>query len=240
MEVVEQPPKAEELRLLLDWDTRSDQARSRRAGTLSIAAHVAVLIVLASLPREVFRPAPERRHVTPLVAPPPELTQKAPNNGKVSKSFDLESLQPRPRVHVPASPPPSAPVRLPPQPKPIAPPAALPEPPKVEVASKDAGPKLPVSLPPAGPPPPQIQAEEHPKLAFENVGAVPSGKPQGPGKLALPSNSVDEAVRNLARSGGGGMSVGDVAPSGGGIAEALNQSPKLGKQGSNLQLLSDP
>jgi TonB family protein len=239
---VEPPRNGEELRLLLQWDTAGDQARSKRAGVLSIAAHVAALIVLASVPREAFRPAEPARHVTPLVAPPRELTQTTPNRGKISRTFDVESLKPRPRIQVPPSPPsttrPQSPLSMP-KPKPSQP-DALPEPPKVELASREPGPKLPAGVPQA-PPPPQIQPDEHPKLAFETPGAAPAGKPAGLGKLAPPSASVDEAVRNLAHGGGGGgLTVGDIGLGMGGIGESINQPPSPGKQGSNLELLSDP
>ena len=87
------------------------------------------------------------------------------------------------------------------------------------------------------PPPPQIQTEEKPKLAFETPGAASSGKNQGLGKVAPPSSSVSEAVRSVSRgSSGGGISVGDIETG----PEAINQPPSPGKQGSNLELLSDP
>lgn len=247
MEAVEQPQKAQgpsadsnELNLLLQWDT--DQTRSKRAGTLSVVVHVAVLIILASVPREAFRVIVTERHVTPLVAPPPELTQRAPNRGKISKSFDIESLKPRPRIQVPPSPPsttrPRAQKLTMPKAVPNRPLDALPEPPQVAIA-KDNGPKLPEGMPQA--PPPQIQTEEQPKLAFETPGAAPAGKPGGLGKLAPPANTVDEAVRNLSHGGGGGgLIVGDVGIGTGGIGAAINQPPSPGKRGSNLELLSDP
>jgi TonB family protein len=90
-------------------------------------------------------------------------------------------------------------------------------------------------------PPPEIKTEE-PKLAFETPGGGnPAGKTQGLGSVAAPSASVGEAMRNVARGGsGGGLVVGDVGVGEGGIGDAINQPPSPGKQGSNLELLSDP
>lgn len=238
METVEQQVQnGEELRLLLAWDTQSDRLRWRRAGTLSIAAHLVVIAALASMPREVFRAPLVERHFTPLVAPPAEPTQREPNRGKVSKSFNIQALLPRPRIQIPVSPPSTARPKAPTlsEPKPV----SVPEPPRIEVASKDAGPKLPGTLAPP-PPPPQIQTEERPKLAFESPSAPPAGKGDGLGKLAPPSSSVSEAIRNLAHGGGGGIIVGDAGVGAGGIGDAINQPPSPGRQASNLELLSDP
>src|SRR5579872_5967977 len=238
MEAVETPQNTEDVRLLLAWNTEADQARSRRAGTISVAAHVLGIIILLSMPRQVFRVEPEVRHVTPLVAPPTELTQREPNRGKVSKSFNIESLQPRPRIQIPRSIPSrkaqlSKPAVEPSQPAP------LPEPPKIEAASK--GTNLPAGMSQAPPPPPQIQPEEKPKLAFETPRAAPGGNTQGLGKVAPPSTSVAEAMRSVVQGeAGGGIVVGDLGMGDSGISGALNQPPAPGRQGSNLQLLSDP
>ncbi|MCU1275085.1 MAG: TonB family protein, partial [Bryobacterales bacterium] len=137
MEAVEQPQNAEDLRLLLNWDTEGDDARHRRAAIVSIAFHLIALMVLLLLPHEVFRSPVETRRVTPLIAPPPELTQNTPNRGKISKEFNIQAVKPRPRIQIPPSPPsktrPKAPVLSAPEPK-ASPPAALPEPPKIDFA----------------------------------------------------------------------------------------------------------
>jgi TonB family protein len=245
MEAVEVPQTTEDLRLLLAWDTASDQMRSRQAGSLSIAAHIVVIVILFSLPREVFRPAPQpHRTVTPLVFPPREPTQKAPNTAKISKSFNVESLLPQPKVQLPLSRPSTTrPRALQPPPTPVAkpsPPATMVEPPKVETALKDTGPKIPDGVPPAPAPPPQIQTEEKPKLAFETPGGY-AGSGQGVAKAAPPSTSVTDAMRSLARgSGGGGLVVGDLGAGEGGLGPGINQAPAAGRQQSKLQLLSDP
>ena len=247
MEAVEVPEKTEEVRLLLAWDTAADQARSRRAGTFSIATHIVAIAILLSMPRQVFQLAPQpHRTITPLVFPPKEPTQKEPNTGKISKSFSVESLLPRPKVQLPPSAPSTTrPRAMTPPPTPASKPslpAPLPEPPKVDAASKDGGPKLPDGLTPA-PAPPQIQAEEKPRLAFETPGGQTAGSGPGESRMAVPSTSVADALRSVAggSAGGGGLVVGDVGVGGvGGLGAGINQSPAAGRRESKLQLLSDP
>lgn len=238
----------EPLQLLLEWENDWDRSRWRKAGFLSILAHVVAAIVLLLLPaaqpvapRET---APTRR-VTPLVAPPSELTQKAPNRGKVRNELNAEAMPARPRIQIPPSAPSTtraaapkpAPSFAPPIPKQNTP--ALPEPPKIEAAARDTGaPKLSADQAP----PPQIQSQERPKLTLENVAPTnTSPAAKAPGKLAAPNSSVSEAVRQVARGGSsGGLTVGDVPAGPGGIGEGLNLPPAPGKTGSNLELLSDP
>jgi TonB family protein len=229
MEAVEQPQTAEDLRLLLNWYTEADRQRTRRAGSVSAAVHVLAIVALLLAPRQVFQMKEEPHRITPLIAPPVAVTQTAPNRGKISKEFNVESVEPRPAIHVPRSAPRFA------QPKTSSPPsqpAPLPEPPKIE--QETGGPKLPVAVAQA-PPPPQIKTEE-PKLSFEAPGGSAPVKNQGLGRITAPSASVAEAMQNLAHGGGGGgMVVGD-----GGVGDDVNQLPAPGKQGSNLELLSDP
>lgn len=246
MEAVEVPEKAEDVRLLLAWDTAGDQRRSRRAGTLSIATHIVGIAILLSLPREVFRPRPEpHRIITPLVYPPKELTQKAPNTEKVSKSLNVEALLPQPKVNLPVSRPSTTrPRALAPPPTPASKPRApapLLDAPKVDAAVKDMGPQLPAGLTPAPSPPPQIQAEEKPKLAFETPGESTSHGTGTP-TMAVPSTSVADAMRSVATgsSGGGGVVVGDLGAGSGGLGVGINQAPGAGRRESKLQLLSDP
>jgi TonB family protein len=230
MEAVEQPQTAEDLRLLLNWDIDADRRRTRRAGSVSLLAHAAAILALVLVPRQAFQMKEEPHRVTPLIAPPVDVTQNTPNRGKISKEFNVESVQPRPAIHVPRAAPHFA------QPKPSSPPsqpAPLPEPPKIE--QETGGPKLPVAAQQAPPPPPQIKTEE-PRLAFETPGGTSPAKNLGLGRLSAPSASVSEAMQNLARGGGGGgMVVGD-----GGVGDDVNLLPAPGKQGSNLELLSDP
>src|SRR5262249_36958466 len=151
MDTVIEPQKSDpELRLLTEWGTTAP-ARWRESATVSLTAHITLVILLASLPRGVFQ-TPKRileaHKITPLVAPPFELTQPDPNKGKVSKNVNIESLTPRPRMHLPRSAPPTTrPAAQPPAPTPfVAPPAPvpkavpapqIPEPPKLETALND-------------------------------------------------------------------------------------------------------
>jgi len=210
---------------------------------------MAAIIGLMLMPRSWTEPVERAvaRHITPLVAPLTEPTQPVPSKAPLSKEFDAEALAPRPRVHIPPSPPSvnrpaarfSSPAPAPAQ-RP-SPPPQLAEPPALDTAGLRAP-----EGPPVAPPlvqPPRIQAQEKPKLAFENPGAGSTPVPgRGTGRLQAPSSSVDEAVRSVARgAGGGGLTVGDAgAPGIGGIGESLHQPPSPGRQASNLELLSDP
>src|ERR1700721_1329253 len=92
-----------ELHLLTDWGR--DQSRIRDAGLLSVTAHVVVIVALILVPHGTVAPPPRREasHITPLIEPPTELTQKAPNKGKITKEISAEALPPRPRIKIPHS-----------------------------------------------------------------------------------------------------------------------------------------
>ena len=229
---------APELQLLTEWER--DSSRTREAGVLSLLAHAAAITALILAPRSLM-PPPRRMEtlVTPLIEPPTELTQKAPNKGGISKEITVATIPPRPRILIPPALPssthPAAPEKTPAQ----APPP-LPEPPKVEPAREP-----PHGLP-AGPqtaqaaPPPQIQPAEKPKLAFETpTEPPPSG---GQGRIPVPDTSVSGAIRSLARNGAqGSMTVGDAGDfGGGGISPGMNLPSSPGRSASSLQLLSDP
>lgn len=236
-----------ELDLLTHWGDPGEGSRKRTAGVVSVLVHATVVILLAVVPAGLVESPRvlEAVHITPLIEPLTELTQKAPNKGRISKEFEAREVAPRPRLQVPGGAP-FAPrprplnVPAPPAPKP-APPVALPEPPKLEAAAKEAPrPALPVSQAPA--PPPQIQEAEKPKLALENVGR--SAAPLSPDqrRVPIPDDSVRGAIR--ATPGGlptGGQAVGDAGALGaGGYGEALNVPSTSGSQGGLVQLLSDP
>lgn len=225
-------------------------------------AHVAAVLGLIAVPPGVKVPVGpatevtlERRQSTPLVAPPVELTQRAPNLGQASREVNLEALLPRPAVQAPSTPgtlrpaasAPGVPAPVPkPTPKPEAPPQIT-EAPPVLTAQNQPLPQGPIpalgSVPDAPPPPPAIQQEETPKLAFERPGA-PSGLPRpspGQSRVAIPRATVEEAVRAVASGGSrGGLIVGDIGEGVGGLGEALNRPPAPGRNSSSLELLSDP
>lgn len=225
-----QAPPGPELQLLLEWETAEDRSRWHEAGGLSVVAHAVAVIVLLMLPKSAPPPSPEAqvRRVTPLVAPP-ALTQKAPNRGKVSNELNVQALAPRPAIRIPRSRR-MLPIRPAPQPPGSRP---LPEPPGLQ-AQANPPPQTLAQAPP--PPPPRIQPEEKPKLAFESPAAA-SSPGAGTGRLTPPSSSVTEAIRGAVHEGASsGLSVGDAMAESPGI----NVQPSPGKSGSNLQLLSDP
>jgi TonB family protein len=230
-----------ELHLLTSWE--QDGGRVRKARLISIAAHAAVIIALALMPRSIMQTARRIEPlITPLIEPPTELTQKAPNKGPIAKEVTVEALEPRPRIRIPNSPPsttrPQARINSPPQP----PPAALPEPPQIQAGNRDMQPPrgLPVG-PPTIQPAPQIQEQEKPKLAFETPTAPPPSG--GVGRFARPDTSVAGAIRELTHGGApGGTTVGDDTSdvNVGGSGSGLNLPPSPGRQASSLELLSDP
>ena len=247
METVGLPPSDVELNLLTEWGDSNSRTRTEKAAILSVVVHVAAILTLALLPASVYQSAPRpiaamHRVITPLIDPLTELTQKAPNTGKVNKEFNAAEIEPRPRVHIPA-PLPSTPKTAAPRetvipsmpaPKP-APPTPLPEPPKVDLAK--APPKTDLPQMPA-PPIPQIQTAEKPKLAFENVGGPPPPVAPGHSAIPMPGNAVSEALRQVGHPGSsGGQVVGDSSGAGGG---AVNLPATPGSPASQLQLLSDP
>lgn len=234
MQVVGQPASTETLELRLTLESFSGFRPPRRqAWAASLALHVAAAAAVMLTPpaRTSLLRGPQVLFERPaqLVAPPAELTQRAPNRGKVGREFDLESLLPR------------AALRLPPGGFRLPPPrtsqrdltAELPEPPKLETPPA-LGAVAPLPIPP-----PEIQPVEKPKLAFERPGPPPPVAP-GTGQLQAPSSSVSEAVRAAARARGGGLIVGDVDLGPAGVGEALNLPATPGRQGSALELLSDP
>jgi TonB family protein len=231
-----------ELHLLTEWDILPDPARRRRAAALSAAAHLVLIGVLWMVPADVLEEPPRRAElsrVTPLVEPPPELTQTAPNTKKITKEFKLPNVEPRPRIQIPKGAPsttrPLAP-RPAEVPTPTPRPTSLPEPPKLEAGAPRSD--LP-SLPQV---PPQIQPVERAQSPLENLAPPPAPVPPGRGRVPIPNPSVSEAIRQSVRGGsGGGLTVGDPDLSGpGGIGEGVNLPPTPGVEASQLELLSDP
>jgi TonB family protein len=219
-----------ELHLLTEWGESGYGSRKRSSvalislsgGAISLLLFAGVAAALAWAPPGVLTslgPA-AKRLVMPLVEPLTELTQKAPNKGKINKEFTTPEVQPRAHILIPpgplAPPPPQQFQPAPtPAPKPAAPP---PEPPKIEA---NAAPKT--DLPQIAVPPPQIEPVEKPKLAFENPPAPPP--PTG----TLPRVTVEQTLREVMRN-----------PSAAGGGRAVNLPPSPGVQPNTMQLLSDP
>ena len=246
METVVQPPADAELQLLTRWGAPDDRSRLRGAAAISVAIHIALVVLLAVLPESVLAPIRQAAtaRITPLIEPLTELTQTPPNTRKISKEFDATEMTPRPRIQIPTGPlsttrPQAArpAVLPPPAPKSAAAPA-LPEPPKATASLNDA-PRISSELPQAAQAP-QIQPVERPKIAFETPGGSQASG-TGNGRIAAPNTSVAEAIRGAVRGSAGGLMVGDPIGGGpGGYGEGINLPPSPGSQGSALELLSDP
>jgi TonB family protein len=244
METVVAPPADADLQLLTQWGNPDDQKRRGKAAVLSVLAHVAIGGVLLALPDTGEPPRPEPEHhviVTPLIEPPTELTQKAPNKKPISKEFDSVAELERPRVQIPQGAPSTTRPRAfrpldVPQPPPQKATAPLPEAPKVDTPAPR------VDVPQIAQAPPQIQPVEKPKITLENVGAPPPPVAPGQSKVAIPNASVDNAIQEAIKSTpSGGITVGDLDLGGpGGAGPAINLPPTPGVQNSNLELLSDP
>ena len=136
-------------KLLLDWQEKPSALRLLRDCAASIAVNVILLWSISGLasletggvdPARV--PASLRQTITPLIAPPPRLTQKAPNKAKPAKEVKLENLLPEPERHAHLPTPPAPPPKQfqPPVPKNTAPspkpPVIAPEPPKIEASNR--------------------------------------------------------------------------------------------------------
>ncbi|MGA2434242.1 MAG: TonB family protein [Bryobacteraceae bacterium] len=242
MKVFEHTPQSSgvEPRLLIDWAP----PRRTRVWLVSLLLHSLGIGMLVALPGALFqtRGFSAWQTVTPLIAPPRELTQIEPNRGRIGHEFSLENLAARRPAPVVAAP---APQPVPPLPKPAAKAPVLPAPPKIAaskpLAAQAAPPGIP-SAPPASPP--QIQTAEKPKLAFETPGSESDVQEQrglAPPRIAPPNTSITEAVRGAAQSGPHGLSAGDPdLEESSGIDNGLNVPPSHVKPGAALEMMSDP
>jgi TonB family protein len=237
----------EKLELLLDWTPHNDFDRTRRAAIGTILVHLLLIGFLgspqmngpASKPVEIVV---KKKRFTPLIDPPTELTQKAPNRKPLNKELSVETILPHPQIKTPVpavrkfTPPPAPEVaKNQPNPQPVIQPA---EPPQISLPTTPV-PSLPSPNAQVGPPQPPPPIDK-PKLSFQSPTAAPP-VPAGPVNPAFtPKPSVDEAVRNIARGGGsGGNVVGDSIDSDS-SGMGLNLPPSAGRPRSQLELRSDP
>jgi TonB family protein len=240
---------------LLDWHEPDNSRRYWRAGIGTLVVHAgifALVFALASLSGPPLKQGteiiPDFRQAVHLILPS-DLTQKAPNKGKVAKEVNVEDLKPRPPTLERLPPAPAVRAFKPPNPQPPGPPQPtvaprIAEPPKIEtpVIAQNAAPTLPaMSGTPKAPPPPQMQPVEQPKLAFETPGQNGTSENKGQAKLTPPKATVQDAIRDIARGGGGqgSVAVGDLdrAPE---LPESIHLPPSPGRTGSSLELMSDP
>lgn len=215
MDTVVSTPVEPELNLLTTWGQADDAPRRRKAAIATFIFHIAAIGTLFLLPESFFEskqtPEPER-HITPIYEPLTRLTQKAPNTTKATKEFNAEEQGVRGHVTMPTPPAPppakrterasAAPAPEPvkkaviPQVAPSKPQTSppVPEPPKVDAPTGSA-PK--VELPQLGTiPQPQIQPQEQPKLALQNLSqGPPPVLPPDQRKIALPDTSLSGAIQ---------------------------------------------
>lgn len=240
--------------LLLDWHESDDSARYWRAGVGTLVVHagiISLVFLLGSLsgpaPRQATEIVPDFRQAVHLTLPA-DLTQKAPNKGKVAKEVNVEDLKPRPASQERLPPAPAIRAFKAPNPQPPGPPAPaaphIAEPPKIEppVTAQNTPPAIPgLAGTPKAPPPPQIQPVEQPKLAFETPGQNGPSEFKGKAKLLPPKTDVQDVVREMARGGGGqgNIVVGDLdqPPE---LPPSTRLTPSPGRAGSQLELMSDP
>ena len=240
-------PLQKELPTLYGVDSRLEPRPWLRIIASSLAVHLLFALLAWDLP--IFKARSPRadeqvivRNVTPLYLPYVEPTQPEPSKKKLDRSFDENSLKPRPNIQIPQGQPSSAraaarvPAPVTGQPEP----ARLPDPPKIETAPQPNRTLASGSLGlPSAPPP-----ETKPKIQFESIGSMSnSGITPGSGAGTIPmppSKSITEIARGGNRSGGG-IVVGDGTGEGiGGVGPGIDLPPSPGKTGSNLELLSDP
>lgn len=180
----------------------------------SLAIHAVLLLVAVRLPSFTAltaQPEPPRVavHRTPLYLPPSLLTQRAPNNKKVSKSIDLQSLlsppaveqqrqrASRPRAQRAAAPPAPAPSAAPAKPKTQSP-AILPDAPQMAVVKPP--PPTSSTAPPQLPTPQLPKANEaQPKGAAGPFQNIDSGPPVNPNPTLRPKTGVEGAIQGLAQ-----------------------------------------
>jgi len=238
---------------VLDWHEARDSRRLWRAGIGTLVVHIGIFAMVALLDslsgpplRQGTEIVPDFRKAVHLVLPS-DLTQKAPNKGKVAKEVNVEDLKPRPPSVERLPPAPAVRAFRPPNPAPPGPPQPAPprvaEPPKIDtpLTAQNAPPALPAMAgTPKAPPPPQIQPVEQPKLAFETPGQNGPSENKGQAKLAPPKTSVQDVIRDMARGGGGQgrIVVGDVdqPPD---LSESTQRPTLPGQIGSSLELKSD-
>jgi TonB family protein len=246
--VVQTPPAEAELHLLTDWGETGAVQRRQRAVAGTILLHVALIGILMAVPASVFVPQEEPHHeVPPLIMPlaPTPLTQKAPNRGKVMTEFEVQPSAPRPSVQAPVAPPVARQ-----NPRPAMIPQGAPAPPRVAGPALPEAPQMASAKPvvkndvpalgqiPA--PPPQIQAEEKPKLTLENAPVRPQSN--GPtGRVPMPRTSVREAMQDLTRGSGAGgrQRVGNPGVFDNSIYGGPNSLPAPGIQDAGVELKTD-
>jgi TonB family protein len=236
---------------LRERDRAYDWGRWRTPGAISAAVHIVLIATLLLMPESMTSLRVYESKAVPVVTPlyfPTELTQNAPNKGKISKELSVEAATPTPVLKSPSPPPPAkkVPAAAPPPPQ-IArtePKLVIVEPPKIEAPATPQPEQIAKLASPVPPPPPPAQP---PKLQLENAITPPTatqpGNPQGnpQARIAMPNNSIDASIRDITRgtvpTTQSVEDVGEVSSSNG---FGVNLPPSAGRQQSSMELASDP
>ncbi len=247
-EPIRLPASDVDLHLDQPWREPLTQPRITRDAIGSVLFHLIVVVMWITLPEAPFAARPPRpinvdiSKSIPLYLPKDfELTQRDPNNGRITHTLDVRSMVSAPVPQAPrlkAPTPPPGPVAKAPEPVKLAaidPPKI--DPPKIELPKMEqpvisaAPPKPPPAAAPAPPPP------EKPKIAFEDIGSTQHVAPNPNRGVPLPKQLADQ--QRQPTFGGGGTIVGDVGDSPV-TTQNAQHAPSQGETRSNLQLLSDP
>lgn len=233
------------LNLLFPWPEEERSSRWRRSLAASVVVHI--LLFFAAIQLKSLIPAsPEEtvvRRVTPLYLPPDLLTQRAPNKGEISKSFDLARLMASQKAERRIAAPAPGTVR------------------KLQIPKQQAKstPKAPISPQIAAQPPKEIAASEPPpagivdsQIAAAPAPPVPAALPvptagspasrkEGAYKITVPKNSVQDILRQMARGNSNSSTIvvsDDGADSA--IPPAPGQQALQGHMNSEVELKTDP
>jgi TonB family protein len=232
---------------LRERDRTYDWGRWRTPGAISAAVHIVLIAALLLMPESMTTLRVYESKAVPVVTPlyfPTELTQNAPNKGKISKELSVEAATPTPVLKSPSPPAPAkkVPAAAPPPPQ-IAraePKLVIVEPPKLETPATPQPEQIAKLASPVPPPPPPAQA---PKLQLENAITPPTSAPQGnpQARILMPNNSIDASIRDITRGTvPTTQSVEDVGEVSNANGFGVNIPPSAGRQQSSMELASDP
>ena len=241
------PPSDYPLHLLLDWREQSSRPHWTAILALSVAIHGVLFLGAVRLPTLIARSEPATRrvivHHIPLYLPRDLMTQKTPNNAKVSKQIDLSQLlaeQATQRARA-SSPAPSVkrfelPAQATPKRNVKDVPKILPEAPAI--ALNQPSPQLPSGaangLPTAAPPPPTPTPGP-----FLNIGSEAPPDPHS--KLAPPKATVQAAMNDLARhTNGDKVIISDDSPATVPVPGSPGVTGQSGAPHAAVELQSDP
>jgi TonB family protein len=212
----------DEFASILDWREPVTATRLSRAAIGSIAVHVLVALIIWLAPVEDIRNLKavrvrlDTKNAVKIVAPRivKELTQTAPNKGKITHELDVHAA-------IPGKP---APKRFE-TPAPAGPKTQQPASTTIALPNVDVDLTAPqVAVIPNGAP--SLPKAPEPKLKLDNVAPTPTGVPTNPQLKAPQSSAVD--IAKVGRPPGGG---------GGAASDGDNGDPGDVR---NMQLLSDP